>query len=251
MDRLFDFHVRLTPQPDALARLVEVLDECGIERAGVAAGGVVDLDRLSRQVVHGGHVESDADNDAVRTACRDSGGRLVPFFFGNPRADGGRYRAAAAGFRGLEISPAVHGVPLLDPRTTDLVQVAAEAGHPVYLVTLGRAGMGAADLARLAGEFPEVTFVLGHCGFIGIDIQAIAEIAPLKNIVVEISGAFTATVRIAVERLGADRVLFGTEFPLQHPTVELAKLHALNLPAESWRLIAWDNADRLLGEANR
>lgn len=250
MDRLFDFHVRLTPQPGALARLRSVLDECGIERAAVAAGGVVGLDRLSRQVVYGGHVEADAGNDAVRAACRDSGGRLVPFFFGNPHAPH-RYADAAADFRALEISPAVHGVALGDDRTRHLVATAARHRHPVYVVTLGRPGTRAADLARLAADFPDVTFVLGHCGFLGIDTDAIATVAPQPNIVAEISGAFTLTVRIAVDRLGAGRVLFGTEFPLQHPAVELAKLHALQLDETQRRLIAWDNADRLLKGAPR
>jgi predicted TIM-barrel fold metal-dependent hydrolase len=43
-------------------------------------------------------------------------------------------------------------------------------------------------------------------------------------------------------------VLFGTEFPLQHPAVELAKCAALGLePADRDRLL-WTNACHLLGE---
>jgi hypothetical protein len=43
-------------------------------------------------------------------------------------------------------------------------------------------------------------------------------------------------------------VVFGTEFPLQHPAVELAKCAALELePADRDRLL-WTNACRLLGE---
>lgn len=250
MDDIFDFHVRLTPQAGARERLVAVLDECGIRRAAVAAGGVVELERLARQVVYGGYVKADAANDVVLAACRDAGERLVPIFFGNPHAVA-RYAEAADGFRGLEISPAVHGVPLTDWRTRELLAVARRHHHPVYTVTLGRPGSRAVDLATLAAEFPDVNFVLGHCGSIGIDIAALAEIAPRPNVSVEISGAFTVTVQIAVDRLGADRVLFGTEFPLQHPTVELAKLQALNLDEKQRRLIAWDNAARLLGEEIR
>jgi uncharacterized protein len=43
-------------------------------------------------------------------------------------------------------------------------------------------------------------------------------------------------------------VLFGTEYPGQHPSVELAKFRALQVPADVWRLVAWGNACRLLGE---
>jgi predicted TIM-barrel fold metal-dependent hydrolase len=41
-------------------------------------------------------------------------------------------------------------------------------------------------------------------------------------------------------------VLFGSEYPLQHPSVELAKFQALGVPPDQWRQIAWDNAHRLL-----
>ncbi|MFD8202061.1 amidohydrolase family protein, partial [Streptomyces sp. NPDC059701] len=46
----------------------------------------------------------------------------------------------------------------------------------------------------------------------------------------------------------AGRVVFGSEYPLQHPAVELAKFQALRLPPGQWRQVAWDNAHRLLGE---
>ncbi|MFE2617701.1 amidohydrolase family protein, partial [Micromonospora chalcea] len=52
-------------------------------------------------------------------------------------------------------------------------------------------------------------------------------------------------------RRADDRVVFGSEYPLQHPAVELAKFQALRLPPEQWRRVAWDNAHRLLGEEKR
>lgn len=245
---VFDFHARLAPRDGAVNALLSTMDRCGIARAAVCAGGVIDLDRLATQVMTGGHIEDDADNDAVLAGCADSGGRLLPFFFGNPHRGAAPYRAQAARFRGLEISPAVHGVPLTDDRTMALVAVAARAGHPVYVVCLGRPGCGPRELAVLAAEFPEVSFVLGHCGFVGIDVYSLRVVEPYPNILAETSGCYTGVARIAVARLGADRVLLGTEYPLQHPDVELTKLRVLDLDEASWQQIAWRNACRLLGE---
>jgi predicted TIM-barrel fold metal-dependent hydrolase len=245
---IFDFHARLTPRPDAARRLLSTMDSCGIARAAVAAGGVIDLDRLSAQITEGGHSEADADNAAVLAACEASGGRLVPFHFANPHRGPDEYRRTADRFRGLELSPAVHGVGFDDPRVLDLVAVAARVGHPVYTVCLTRPGQGSADLVRLAETFPDVTFVFGHCGSIGIDTHAVGLIAPVANIVAETSGCLSVVARTALERLGPDRVVFGTEHPLQHPSVELAKLRALDLDPASWRQVAWHNAHRLLAE---
>ncbi|MFJ7269991.1 amidohydrolase family protein [Streptomyces sp. NPDC099050] len=245
---VLDFHVRLAPRPGARERLLSTLDDCGLERAVVCAGGTIDLDRLSRQLIQGGYVETDADNDAVLEACSGSGGRLVPFYFANPHRPPTLYRDRAGEFRGLEISPAVHGVGLSDPRIAELMSVAAEFGHPVYVVCLDRRGAGVADLVDLARRFPQVNFVLGHSGIGNIDFYALTLIQDDLNILLETSGGYTCVAEAALNRLGAGRVLFGSEYPLQHPSVELAKFQALRIPADQWRQVAWGNAIRLLGE---
>jgi predicted TIM-barrel fold metal-dependent hydrolase len=245
---VLDFHVRLVPRPHAREQLLAALDECGLERAVVCAGGTIDLDQLSRQLILGGYVETDADNDAVLSVCAGTDGRLVPFFFANPHRQAALYRNRAAEFRGLEISPAVHGVSLGDPRVSALVDVAAAVGHPVYTVCLDRPGAGVADLVALARRFTEVSFVLGHSGIGNIDFYALALIEDEANILLETSGGYTSVAQAALRRLGADRVVFGSEYPLQHPAVELAKFEALRLAPEQWQRVAWENAHRLLGE---
>lgn len=248
---VLDFHVRLAPRPGSRERLLSTMDECGLERAVVCAGGTIDLDRLSRQLIEGGHVETDADNDAVLAACAGTDGRLVPFYFANPHRAPAAYRERAAEFRGLEVSPAVHGIGLSDPRVAGLVEVVAEVGHPVYVVCLDRPGAGVAALTGLSRRFPQVNFVLGHSGIGNIDLYALTLIRDEPNILLETSGGYTCVADAAVTRLGAERVLFGSEFPLQHPAVELAKFRTLRLPPEQWRKVAWDNAHRLLGEEKR
>ncbi|MFY1637661.1 amidohydrolase family protein [Solwaraspora sp. WMMB335] len=245
---IFDFHARLTAAPDAVPAMLATMAGTGIARAAVSAGGVVDLDRLSDLIVEGGRADVAVDNERVRRDCARSGGLLLPFYFADPYRDVADYRRVAPSYRGLEISPAVHGFRLDDPPVSELVAVAGDVGHPVYLVCLGRPGARTTDLVALARRFPGVTFVSGHCGHTGLDAAGLALIAPLPNVVVETSGCFTAVARLAVHRLGADRVLFGTEYPLQHPEVELAKLTALDLTATELHQVTSGNAARLLGE---
>jgi predicted TIM-barrel fold metal-dependent hydrolase len=243
---VLDFHVRLAPGGTAVARLRAVLDECGIDRAVVCAGGTIDLDRLSTQVITGGHVETDPDNDAVLAACADSGGRLLPYYFASPHADPGEYRARGGDFLGLEISPAVHGVPLCDARVMRLVAIAAVLGHSVYIVCLQRSGCGVDVFTTLAATFPGVRFVLGHSGVGNIDYHGLNLIQPYPNITLETSGGYSGVLRAALDRLGAHRVVFGSEHPLQHPDVELAKYRAIGIDEPSWRAVAWHNGHELL-----
>jgi predicted TIM-barrel fold metal-dependent hydrolase len=243
---IFDCHARLGPT--AVTDLLATMDTYGIARAAVAAGGVVDLDVLARQLSEGGHVRSGADNERVRVACAGSGGRLVPVYFANPHADVAAYRAEGPAFRMLELSPAVHGVGYADPRTVALVRVAADLAHPVYTVCTGRPGCRAADLVALAARFPAVRFVFGHCGFTGLDTHGINQLEAQPNVLVETSGSLSVAARHALHRLGPHRVLFGTGYPLQHPSVELAKFAALRPDHATWRRVAWHNAHRLLAE---
>ena len=140
-DTIFDFKVRLASRPGAPEKLASTLTRNGIHGAAVSAGGVIDLARLSRQLVEGGHVTADPDNNLVRDFCRRSSGRFVPVYFANPHRAAQEYADQASGYRALEISPAVHGVPLTDPRVTDLVRVATAARHSVYVVCLDPARM--------------------------------------------------------------------------------------------------------------
>ncbi|MFI8435762.1 amidohydrolase family protein [Streptomyces sp. NPDC079020] len=246
---IFDAHAHLAPGPDSTERIIATMDRNGISRTVVVAGAAISPDELSQQIIEGGYIEKDADNEAVLDGCNRAGGRLVPFFFANPHRNPDTYRSCGSEYRGLKLAPGVHGVPLEDERTQELVRTAAELGHNVYLHCLQRPGFGVRDLVGLARRFRPVTFVLGHAGVGDLDLYGIDLVADSENIVFETSGGYTSVVRAAIERLGPERVLFGSEYPLQAPEVELAKFHALGLPADQWRLIAWENTLRLIGEA--
>ncbi|MBM2616008.1 amidohydrolase family protein [Actinoplanes sp. LDG1-06] len=242
-----DFHARIKPGDAEPGRLLAVMDAAGIDRAAVCAGGLLPLDRLARQLDDGGRTEAAADNEGVLRACERSAGRLLPFYFADPVRDVEAYGKHAFDFRGLEISPAVHGGRLDDPAVAELVAIAESARHPVYVVTVAQPGARPADLVRLAARFPRVTFVWGHCGHTGLDIAGLHTVEGRPNVLAEISGCLTVTARLAVTRLGAARVLFGTEYPLQAPEVELCKVAALGLGPSDREAVLGANACRVLG----
>jgi uncharacterized protein len=248
MTSAFDFHARLRPGQTAVPELLDRMDRAGVARALVSVGGTVDLDRLSAQIVEGGGGDVPVDNDQLWRQVTQSSGRLLPAYFGNPHRPAAEYRREADRFRALEVSPAVHGVGFDHPGLRNLVEAAGEAGHCVYTVCVPGQGAGVRDLIRLARDHPHTTFVFGHCGFITVDAYALGAIAGQPNIVAETSGCFALTVHIALTRLGPDRVLFGSEHPLQHPAVELAKLASLDLPPDTWDKVVRTNAHRLVNE---
>ena len=244
-EAVMDFHARLTPRPDAFDQLIAAMDATGITCAGLAAGGIVSPDVLARQVAVGGHSTADADNGRVLAACKASGGRLFPVYFANPHAGAAEYRRTAEQYRGLEISPAIHGVGFAADIVDELVEIAARHRHFVYAVCLTRPGSEVADLAALAARHRDVDFVLGHGGVSLIDFHALNTVSILPNIHVETCGPYTAVIRRAWQQLGSQRLVFSGEHPLQPAGVELAKYAELKMPTNEWNSIAWHNGRRL------
>ena len=243
---IFDAHAHLPLREGAVSRLLLTLDANEISRAIVVAGGSLTPERLARQINEGGGVDVDIDNAAVLRGCEESNGRLIPFHFANPYRDAVDYAREGRAFRGLKLGPAVHGIPLTDERHAALVAVARDFGHPVYLHCLARSGFRVEDLVVLAARFSDVTFILGHAGIGNADYSAAEIIADSPNILFETSGGFSTVIAKAVARLGATRVLFGSEYPLQDPYLEVAKIRRLDLAGDSIAGILGGNIARVL-----
>ena len=53
--------------------------------------------------------------------------------------------------------------------------------------------------------------------------------------------------RELIHAYGADRVLFGTDYPMWSPKEELKVFRSLELPPEEEEAILWNNAAKLFG----
>ena len=174
-------------------------------------------------------------------------------------------RAYGEGLIGLgELSPHSQGYAVDDPVFLEVLALAAELKLPVNLHVTdpdsrnfpGRVSTPPADFTRLATEFPGTTFILAHWG----GLLPLREPAALKLTNVFYDTAASPLLygpeiwRRFIEAVGAERVLFGSDFPLNlYPKLELeAELMRLvtearssGLPTESLAAIFHQNAARI------
>jgi predicted TIM-barrel fold metal-dependent hydrolase len=136
-------------------------------------------------------------------------------------------RALDAGLCGVgEILPQAQGFSLEDPWWERVVEAAVLRSVPITLhATDPSAGAGAGpptpleDYLRLARRFPAATFILAHWGG-GLALHgAPSEGGPLPaNLYFDTAASpllYTPDVfRQAVDRVGADRILYGSDYPL-------------------------------------
>jgi len=79
-------------------------------------------------------------------------------------------------------------------------------------------------------------------------VQGVSEIAPYRNLLVDTSGSQPARglLEEAVRRLGAERVVFGTDLPIRDYASMLGKMFEAPLTDRQRRQILGLNAARLL-----
>ncbi|MFM1803116.1 MAG: hypothetical protein RJA81_2468 [Planctomycetota bacterium] len=139
-----------------------------------------------------------------------------------------------------------------DSRVIEVVKHAAKLGVPVLQhVWIKSAGnlpgeSTPDDVAVLAEAVPEARIIMGHLG--GAGIRGIESVRHLNNVFVETGGSEPeqGIVERAVDRLGPDRVIFGSDSNGRQAAVQLGKVLGANLSDEIKEKILWRNLKAIL-----
>lgn len=231
--------------------LLAQLDEAGIDRALCVPGGMIDVRQFSRLLSGQLKPKTEIPNHLVFSALKAHPDRLYGLVCINPCEPDAALQTMQEGFergcRGVKLAPLVHGCSFTEPVLENVAQQCGEHGFIVYTHVVPRPGATTADFAALARRCPGTNFVIGHMGFGPGDVDAIEFAAELPNFHLETSLGNYLIIRDALARLGPQKLMFGSEFPLSHPKVELEKIRLLD--PSSHAAIMCDNVLRLIGAA--
>ncbi|MFO7941246.1 MAG: amidohydrolase family protein [Bacillota bacterium] len=217
--------------------------------------GVTADELVSQMDEHGvqSAVISSLENDSVLEAVRRFPERLIPLVWVNPTEGNSAVDAANGyiekGFRGIKLHPLVHAFRADEPVVDDTVEVARRrsvsvhihSGHPPFSLPW--------SIGALAARNPDVDFVMIHMGHgHGVYIQAAIDVArDNPNIYLETSGMPMHTkIREAYRTVGADRVMFGTDAPFHHHSVEMQKVRVSGLDESELRRVFAENVAALM-----
>jgi predicted TIM-barrel fold metal-dependent hydrolase len=241
---VIDFHTHVDEAEafgwiDPPEKIVHLLDEAGIDRAVIMT--YTDLPGLNPDAL-----------DYIVAAANQFPERLIPFVRLNPNypADMPRLmeRAVIGGVRGVKLHPTTTLAHPAGEPTLAVLRLAAEAGVPV-LFHCGDDPYTTPQALGLAAELvPDCAVVFGHMGGYSHVRDAIEVAKRNANVYLETSAMpFPKLIREAVNAVGADRVVFGSDGPGCNPRLELLKITSLGLPEEQESAILHGNAARLLG----
>jgi predicted TIM-barrel fold metal-dependent hydrolase len=241
---------------------------------------LMDAEGVGQAVLAGWYWENQDTADLQNAWHREWAGadpaRWIPFISVQPRAGARAVKALEAAlatgiFRGIgELMPTVQGFDVRGPVFRDIVTLAIEHGLPILLHVTepvghhypGRVETPLEDFVWLAEAYPEACWVLAHWGG-GLPFYCLNRRVgrALRHVYFDTAASpllYDARVWRAVRDLvGAERILFGTDFPLRlYPRKEsqpgyarvLTELRAAGLTPEEERAILSGNARRLLFE---
>jgi len=160
-------------------------------------------------------------------------------------------RVIDLGLSGFKFHPIFQGFKIDEDKAMKMFE--AIGNKAPVLIHLGDKNSDAASpkrLARVMEAFPEITFIGAHLGGYSEWEQA-KEYLFGKNLYFDTSSSMRfMKPKIAKEIIrlhGADKILFGTDYPLSNHKFELECLKKLRLTKEEYEMICWKNAYKLFG----
>jgi predicted TIM-barrel fold metal-dependent hydrolase len=242
LGEVIDAHTHVDEVPalgwvDPPEKLVALLDEAGISRAVVMT--YTEAPQFNARAL-----------DHLAEAVARFPDRLVGFARVHPWYDEAPRLLERAitehGMKGLKLHP----VGTLDhpgsPATVRLLRLAGERGAPALFHCGDEPMTTPTAIAAGAVQAPDTTVILGHMGgYLHVD-EAIRVAERHPNIVLETSAMpYPDKIRAAVDRIGPDRVVYGSDGPGCPPRLELRKVLAAGLSEAERRLVLHDNMQRL------
>jgi len=211
--------------------LVDLMNRCGIEKSVVSHSSAITYDFVegNRKLAEAIEVGDDIWGYIV----------LNPHYDQRSLAELDSYRDNPK-FVGVKLHPEQQEYRLIHRNVQGLLDRVEKLGLPVLVHTFpGQI----ADLCQVAKEFPKVKFIMGHMG--GNDWAAgIRAAADRENIWLEPCSSFPDAGKInqAVQTVGAERVLFGSDSSLLNPAFIWGMLRDAGLNQDDLEKIAYQNA---------
>ena len=191
-------------------------------------------------------------HDEVAAAVKRYPNQLVPLALVNPRSgqpglDEVERCVREHGARAVKFRPDSQSCPANCDAVRQVVELAARLGIPVFIHSGFSINAHPLTIGDIVRDYPEVRFVMQHMfDLTGKHSVKVAKRNP--NVSLETSGCYSPyLIREAIETLGPDRVLFGSDTPYLPRQLEAFKIECLHLPERVTARVFGENAAELLG----
>jgi predicted TIM-barrel fold metal-dependent hydrolase len=199
-------------------------------------------------------IEPHVSTDSILNVCRKNN-NLIPFCSVHPKDKDKKEklrRYLGAGCKGLKIHPVIQEVAPDDPATFELLEEAKAYNIPVLLHvgwgSLGRGDYGfPKNYKRLLKSFPKMTLIFAHIGLYE-SFTLLDMIEDHPNVYCDTSFQPAGVIKKAIEKLGEDRLMYGSDWPfcVQNTSLKIILKVTEGNPDLRDKLL-YKNAERIIG----
>ena len=157
------------------------------------------------------------------------------------------------GLKGVKLHPDFQRFEADSAKAMKIYGLCSETGLPVLVHTGDRRFdySNPNRIVHVLKAFHKLKFVGAHFGGWSVWDEAVSLLSGYDNMAVDASSTFYALGcekgRELIRKWGADRVMFGTDYPMWAPRPEIDCLMKMELKEEEYRRIFWDNAAGIYG----
>ncbi len=155
------------------------------------------------------------------------------------------------GLQGVKLHPDIQGFQVDGKKLFEMYEICQHKN----LVMLMHTGDYRYDnsnpdrVKKVLENFPKLTFIGAHLGGWSVWDEASEKLSKFENFYVDCSSSFGFSeknlIKNALLTYGADKVLFGTDYPMWNTEEELKQLFSLGLSSEDNKKILGENAKKL------
>ncbi|MDR1534014.1 MAG: amidohydrolase family protein [Planctomycetota bacterium] len=234
--RIVDCHIHISKiRKDPLGEVLGLMDRYGIEKGVVFPGN-----------------EPKPDNRWMAKLIAPYRERFLPFAWLNPlqpdSVDELDELVKNKGFTGVKFHPLFHGFypnrdnirPIAERAAEYDIPILVHSGHPHYATPW--------QVGEMAALFPEVTVIMDHMGLqVGWVDDAITLAKRHSNIILGTTAMpFHEKIRLAVDTIGMERVVYGSDAPTIHPLPEIDRVKVAGLTSDEEEMVFGVNLLRIL-----
>ena len=226
-------------QPKNAEELLAEMDYNGIDEAVV-----YNVSMIESGILHGNRFFLDRKENYTG---RLHGTIVVapPFFDESFRTDALRRTIKKYDLFGVRANPKANRYMFDAVTMKETAEMLIEEKIPVYLSP----DCGWEEIFGIMKEFPALTAIVTNYGLWGSDGYVYPLAKAYENLYFDTSDfQETSGIEAFVNSFGSDKLLFGTNFPMDNMGGPMATLLGANIPLEDKEKIAYGNIERLLGE---
>lgn len=253
--KIIDAHAHITRDSyGGEEKLKEQMSTADIDKAVLVPGGMIDVRKMTKYILCQEETKiMPPPNDIVEEMIKKEPEKFFGFYCVNPH-DGedclSDFEDAVKnrGFRGLKLAPQVHSFSLTSGIVLSLAELCGKLNVPFYTHVVFSPAASTNKIKYLANMFKKTNFILGHMGFGPSDVDAIDAALENDNLFLETSQGSYLIIKESIAKLGSEKVIFGSEFPMYHPKVSLDNILVQDIDENQKENILYRNILKLISK---